>query len=887
MKQNGAQEIQNKRRRPLKRPPRLAMCLVPLALCLPLHAQSLDARLDEDQFLRGLVDYGLPEVLEHYLSLNPPSDPVDKLRYEIALKHMGVRDERLTDAQRLGAIEELLAARTQLLDDHKNDPRHAVWLADQAADLYFVLLPVDAAGLTSLFGLPSPEQLERAQRVARDMYQLTSLAEIEIEQAILDLEAAPGFANDISLQLQRRRLSSEQRERRIPFLLGIGALLHARLNLADVGEQRDLYALAADSLTRVTELLDGPLANQALIHAAIAEALLSNPEKAEELFARAESDVDVSPVDHFMVRLGRVMARTVHAGPHESIALLHELKRGYPGRDTLFFRILIADHEHVLLRVMAEARNGSDRARLLAGALQPYIELLDEELGVPRDTLRQIVLTRLARAIDPEVPMETMPALAAIAQAEMFAHDAATRARAIELFQQLIARADIAPADRAVALDGLGRALLADGQRQRAAEHMLDLATTHAGQPQAERAIELASSIAAELYRDSPNDKTSAALLQSCLDVLLERYQNLPTIDQWRFLAGRVAWLEERYADARAVFAQFTPQSDSFADAQFMRLQTTRAEAAAAGDPNRRQTLARQLLGEADEVEPVLRSQPTRPQGLSAAQSTDHLLATLAVYRAEAHLELNEPERAIEALRELESAAGIEPSLIAEATRLRIRAYYETNQADMVVREIERLTQSAPEEGGPMLSMLLESTQRSVESLFNSQRQAEGVAAARRELVPLADALAKWLERNTVEHEAQQRYLFRIAEAYRVADRHADALPIYDRLIQSEPEGLEAMIGKAECLYALGKPVNNTDQLGEAMLIYRRAGASSPEDLGDAWWLAQLRMLQILEATNRNTQQIVPRILQLRQRDDNLGGDRFRREFEALQNRQR
>ena len=864
----------------------LCFCLLPLACCLSGHAQSLDDRLDEDQFLRGLVDYGLPEVLEHYLELHPPADPIDQARYDIALKHMRVRDERLIDAQRLHAIEDLLATRSALLASAKDDPRHALWLTDQAADLYFVLLPYDATGLTAVFGLPSDDQRARAQYVAREMYRLMSLAEIEIEQAILDLESQPGYADDVALQLQRRRLSSEQRERRIPFLLGCAAYLHARLNVNDVDEQRDLCTLAADSLTRVADLLDAPLSNQARIYAGLAYAFLGNVEAVDQQFDLVQRDVDATDVDRFMVGLGQVIAHTVQIGPHDAIAHLHELKQQYHTRETLFFRILVADCEHLLLRNMADSRNGQERGRLLAAALQPYIDLLDVDLGVPRDTLRQIVLTRLARAIDPEVPIDAMPALAAIAQADMFAHDEGTRDKAIELFEDLLARPDLTPADRAAALDGLGRALLADNQRELAAGHLLDLATTLASQPQAERAIELAASIAAELYRKSPESSESAALLRNCLDVLLARYTNLATIDQWRFLAGRVALLEERFADARVVFTSFAALSDHYADAQYMRVQTTRAEAARSSDPQRRQLLAQQLLAEAAEVETILRGDPPRLRG-EHIQPTDHLLATLAVYRAEAHLETKQPEQAIAALEPLASASEIEPALIAEATRLRIRAYYESNQPENVVREIERLTQSAPEEGGPMLSMLLESTQRNIEGLLHAQRHAEGLAAAQRELVPLADALANWLKQHNVQGEDRLPYLLRIAEAHRVSERHSEALAIYNELAAAQPEGLEAILGKAECLYALGRATTNLDQLGEAMIIYRRIGAASEEEVGETWWLAQLRTLQILEATDRNTQQIVPRILQLRQRDQNLGGERFKHEFDALQNRMR
>ena len=51
------------------------------------------------------------------------------------------------------------------------------------------------------------------------------------------------------------------------------------------------------------------------------------------------------------------------------------------------------------------------------------------------------------------------------------------------------------------------------------------------------------------------------------------------------------------------------------------------------------------------------------------------------------------------------------------------------------------------------------------------------------------------------------------------------------------------------------------------------------------YWQAQLRMLQILSRTGRNTQRIAPHIQRLRHKDATLGGERFRREFERLQSR--
>ena len=74
-----------------------------------------------------------------------------------------------------------------------------------------------------------------------------------------------------------------------------------------------------------------------------------------------------------------------------------------------------------------------------------------------------------------------------------------------------------------------------------------------------------------------------------------------------------------------------------------------------------------------------------------------------------------------------------------------------------------------------------------------------------------------------------------------------------------------------------GKPV------AEAMELYKRISGATAGTRGDDYWQAQLRMLQILDRTGRNTHRIAPHIERLRQKDRELGGERFRREFERLQ----
>lgn len=67
-------------------------------------------------------------------------------------------------------------------------------------------------------------------------------------------------------------------------------------------------------------------------------------------------------------------------------------------------------------------------------------------------------------------------------------------------------------------------------------------------------------------------------------------------------------------------------------------------------------------------------------------------------------------------------------------------------------------------------------------------------------------------------------------------------------------------------------------------MTYRRLGRGEPGDLvpDDVWWQAQLRQLLILEKVGRSLDRIAPRVERLRLVDEQLGGPRFKEQFETL-----
>ena len=111
------------------------------------------------------------------------------------------------------------------------------------------------------------------------------------------------------------------------------------------------------------------------------------------------------------------------------------------------------------------------------------------------------------------------------------------------------------------------------------------------------------------------------------------------------------------------------------------------------------------------------------------------------------------------------------------------------------------------------------------------------------------------------------------------------ALAAWDNLAEEHPGTLEILVGRSDALFRS----KSEDELGEAMLVYRRLAQGDPGEVvpADVWWRAQLRQLLILEQVGRSLDRIGPRIERLRLVDPGLGGPEFREAFETLSARLR
>jgi tetratricopeptide (TPR) repeat protein len=586
--------------------------------------------------------------------------------------------------------------------------------------------------------------------------------------------------------------------------------------------------------------------------------------------------------------MGGVLDRRVKNGPQSALDGLASIEEKYSDPALLFYRVLIADQQFRLRRMLADAAAPGDRARILAGAFAAYTELMKVPYPagtIPRDTLRSIAFARLttaAAASGPDVDASQLPAIVAVARADALSADPATRDQAIVSLESALGDSSLAADDRAAALFVLARALFEAGQPLLAAQRFEELARDNPTDPQAERAIELAAMLAWEEHRRAPEDAQTRKTLRETLDLLLVKYANLASIDRWQYAAGRLALVERRYDDSIKRFEKVTPNAAEWLDANFMQAAAAHERATAAGAGTAAQTLHQQTQQVIAKVRPEIEKGLAATADAARQASLQYYLAMLRVYAADSTLAMGDPQKAIDALAGIESDATAGSDAIGEAMRVRINAYQALRppKPDEALRDLQRFVQASPQQAGAVLQPMIASLAADVQKLIDAGQAEQAKTLALSTLMPAVKTLETWLQTPDAPSDPDARASLerRVADAYRFAGDCETATVIYARLLRARPDASDLLLGQAECLFALG----GDQRLADAMGLYKRLGASGPSAGASTYWLAQLRMLQILDATNRGTQQIVPRIERLRQSDAEFGGERYRQGFEAL-----
>jgi len=153
------------------------------------------------------------------------------------------------------------------------------------------------------------------------------------------------------------------------------------------------------------------------------------------------------------------------------------------------------------------------------------------------------------------------------------------------------------------------------------------------------------------------------------------------------------------------------------------------------------------------------------------------------------------------------------------------------------------------------------------------------------EAAALTEKLIRWSEQHADSVESSDMLTMRAWYAWSLlhADRHAEALKIYDECLTTDPERLpapsalrtEIRLGRAQCLLQLDRP-------DEALPIFTEIWHTSFEHSPD-WWQAFVGSLEAHTRLGSSPERIIQSIRQQELLAPDLGGPRYKHRLKQIE----
>lgn len=805
---------------------------------------------------------------------------------------------------RRAAAHELVASGREAIAAEVDPVRRAALLLDQAEDLLLLVMPFDGEDLSAIFGRPSTDELARAVRWTRD-----ALAGVQEAERLAPIAAGVrGEGGDPPDVAQRRRR----------FLLAVAMAMAAELDDPLVGGTRDgvgdsavaargqMRREAAAILAPMLIDLESTPRRIARDHLALCLAGTGQLDEASQLVRAAEGDVGAT--DRERLRSALVGVRVVERGLRGADAVADasrrlELAAGARSTGHLAGRLLVADARSRLALV----EPGSP-SRRVDRAVAPYRALVATAGPGERDAARSAAMGRIASLAATAEDPSALPPLATIALAAVRTADGERRGGWMDELRELLQREDVPALERLVAARALAEGLVGDEDFAGAARLLHAEAAAAPHEPDAVAAIQeaahaahaaLAFGTATVAAQPAGGAPAAMELLRRIYDTMFEGFKELPDRDRWRVESARL-WLQQDGAtqaldDVRQIAntSAWWPAARVVGAAAMVE----QARRAAAAD---RPMSWRAAIAECDSALLALagigEDDPRHPTAREAA-------IFVGVLRASAMAEVGDTAGALRAIDE--ATRGEVPSSVAdEADRARLRILHAAGRGDEVATLGRTFLRRSPGAATEAMVGLLEAERERVESLLDEGRDDEARSRAIDAMLPIAAGLddARFRvegdpfsdpaePRSAVESSARAEWL--TAEAFRLAGRHDRALARFELLLGQRPDAVELLAAKADCLAHApstatpgetddGAAARRDERLAEAMTILKRIAAGRRAARDRWFWFAETLQLEILRAAERNTEQIAPRVEQLRAIDPMLGGERWRRRLETV-----
>ena len=873
----------------------------------PARAQV--SNLNDGQFVKGLAERGMQDLVIFFLKKYPPSDPKLKLEILVEQSKMLYRDEGRSDDQRMAARDEAVRAYTALIQNYPNDEIRVLWGADLSELVLSSVLPDSLADNFFEFGRPTLDQ-----------------EKVFVEQATLAMNLMAKVRNDwgrLELDIPRRTdfeqrfentgvwdtLRNEYGSIRVPFyyawatlyasMLPLDSPLYANARGKPENARNAMLTQAIEGLKKLIENIGDQYNTYSRMMSLLGRLQYQAGIYDDAIRSLKEAgDAETQPYLNLLVRLAQAQSLFKGRQKGDAKVLFENLCRHETVQSNMLFGILLAD---------AESRLGEDVASIYG----PYEQLLDRAEGEARQQAEEYLFDRFYERYDPATQnLAQMPPMVAMAvgvkakQAGLKAQQAGNKEEqtkhlttAMDVLTKLLARQDLSPSAQGKAMFELGSTYYLMDKPFDAAKTFIHMAWNFKDAPEAEKAAGFGLELAGKIYelqrvtgKDQDLLNQAANFYEQATLVLLEAFGQSELAETHRYTYATFLRERERFKEAATQYAMVNTNHKYYPESLYERLislqsvwEETEEEA--------KQIVAEQMVEVGDQylgiVDSVIASSDDTErrkrlleyEGFAVVMKGDAMIETLSQ---------TDPDMFPETLGMLE---GFDekfkdyPDIVGQAMRLRIRVRQQQEDFATARSLLERYMNAQPEYAGPTVSSVLKSLRAQIAALvkrrdtYRDQRAGQKAEQLATIAMDLAQMLLNWAE-NQPQIKPAMMLGFRInlGEVQLAAGQHQPAVQTFEELFEELPNEGRVIEGLAEAYF-------KAQLLEKAGENYNKLIKNLPKKSGRTYWNAWMRRLQIVDMMTPQGQQnnnIYLRVRQLEKDDETLGGEPFITELQRL-----
>ena len=875
----------------------------------PAVALPAPGFVDEALFRESLRRRGLGDWLGQYAADSQPADEIDSQfrRREVLLARLN--DARLPFYERQQIVSQAGSILTGLINAHPEHPSSLWWRFELARD---ALDRTDPQAFESvlLYDLPGRDRTAVSALSARAIERLHDL-----QQRIAATWTSAGNLDETGLAAMEasgwlRALESLDQQ-------AAGLLAWAKLYQAICAYSPGEAAAAAlnDLLVMVTEQYhwtqaenhDAALRANMLVLAAIAARHAGKLEQADQ-YARQVVSIASELVDARQRRLledGSLLAileqiRVLRDAGKRSDALKGVDTARAWARKTRPDRIeAVLAGDLLECSILAGGNSGRPPAASLLAVPEALVPLeVFASKSIPQ---REALYAALAGAMAGEPVRPDLTAFALQLLAGAAVHDAEVRlppdrragdARLAAVAAALQQAATSQPAGGSPAEWGElmyldGRALYLAGRRLEASGVLADLVEKLPDHDRSESAARRAVAIAQELLADKAVDvKQVRAAFVRAGRLLRKKLPDAEASRRLQYFIAQALEADGRLHEAAGEYAAVPADDPNAARAALRRARCLRTLLQAAlADTKRSPADLKSLMDETLQAARAgAASKATRPAATNEADACLAaeqilLLANLLNYSA-----VSQSAEVLRALEGFEQRVGKCPSGMGQALRERIVALRELKRMGEARRVVEQYLKAEPEQAGAVMTRLLAAMHEEIEAA-EDRNDAQTLQSVAAEAAELARSLLAWSDARPGRMTPADRLTIAVwrAAATLHAGRADEAIKLYDACLpmadqlpgEHKDQDMEIRLGRAESLLALGKAA-------DALPVFADLWQKLPEE-SPPWWRAFVGQLQCHAALGHDPDGIRQAIVQRRYLSPGLGGPRYRRTIEAIE----